>query len=89
LSSLVIYATAAGAGENLNVYARPDGTSPWTYVGQVTESVSVDWLGTVGYPLTLSGSGLSTVAQVMLVGQDAAGSSPGFDLMAVSGLTMH
>jgi hypothetical protein len=86
LTSIVVYVCANGASEYGNVYARSGISGTWTYVGQMQESISVDWQGPIGYEVSLSGTGLTSVRDIKIVGQDNNGRFPGLDLIGVSGL---
>ncbi|MEJ2794628.1 PEP-CTERM sorting domain-containing protein [Iodobacter sp. LRB] len=86
---LDIYYVDAGALSNVSIWGKLNITDAWTKIGSVTEGAP---LGTTYNPvssfLSLAGTGLSGVSQVMIRGTDVAGWSPGFDLMGIQGRGM-
>lgn len=86
---LDIYYVDAGALSNVSVWGKLNIADAWTMIGSVTEGAP---LGTTYNPvssfLSLAGTGLSGVSQVMIRGTDVAGWSPGFDLMGIQGRGM-
>ncbi|MFC7418333.1 PEP-CTERM sorting domain-containing protein [Iodobacter arcticus] len=85
--SLGIYSVANGAHEVASIFGRLGSTASWTFIGKVTEGGGVG-LGTQLASLSLVGTGLSAVNQVMVRSQGSAGGSPGFDLMGIRGTGM-
>lgn len=84
-TGITVYTVAAGGGEQARVYGRDAVSDPWTLIGQVSEPLLALTLDPSGSYLSLTGSGLTALTQVMVVGLDTGGSSPGYDLMGVQG----
>ena len=84
-TGITVYTVAAGGGEQANVYGRDAAGDPWTLIGQVSEPEVALTLDPSGTFLSLSGTGLTGLTQIMVVGLDTLGSSPGYDLMGLRG----
>ena len=84
-TGITVYTVAAGGGEQASVYGRDAASDPWTLIGQVSEPEVALTLDPSGTFLSLSGTGLTGLTQIMVVGLDTLGSSPGYDLMGLRG----
>jgi len=84
-TGITVFTVAAGGDEQADVYGRAASGDPWTLVGHVSEPLVAITLDPSGTFISLAGTGLGALTQVMVVGLDVGGSSPGYDLMGVQG----
>ena len=83
---LTLYTVGDGADEEAQVFGRLASADPWTLIGTVNEpGIAPGEVQPLGTFLSLAGTGLGGVRQVLVFGLDNGGGYPGYDLMGIQG----
>ena len=86
LQGITVFTVGDGDNEQAQVFGRLGATDPWTLIGTVFEPPAVPGsVEPIPTTLSLAGTGLAGVRQVLVFGLDNGGGLPGYDLMGIQG----